>query len=164
MMPTTFANEVFTTFISTDNFVAQLLLVHMFLVDYIIARFGFTLDQAPKGGGRKNVIISWIRNVAHVLPEDLKPYAPNTWTVPCQPKSNEVELDVVYNPDITDNPILINVYKYNNPRAQALQGNDPQKDLVFSFQAKGLDSEGNDFETSVFCNNCKNAAGVPVKC
>lgn len=75
MMPTTFKNEVFTAFISTENFVAQLLLVHMLLVDYIIARFGFTPDEAPKCGGRKNVIISWIRNVVFALPDDLKPYA-----------------------------------------------------------------------------------------
>lgn len=75
MMPVRFPNEVFTSFIRTDNFVAQLLLVHMFVVDYIIARFGFTPDEAPKCGGRKNVIISWIRNVAAVLPVDLRPYA-----------------------------------------------------------------------------------------
>lgn len=75
MMPVRFPNEVFTSFIRPDNYVAQLLLVHMFIVDYIIARFSFNIEEAPKCGGRKNVIISWVRNVAHVLPADLRPYA-----------------------------------------------------------------------------------------
>lgn len=68
------SNEDFATFIQADNYVAQLLMVHMFLVDYIIGRFGFAPDQAPKCEGRKNVVISWIRNVAQALPVDLKPY------------------------------------------------------------------------------------------
>lgn len=109
-----------------------------------------------------NVVDALKDNFCHG--EDLKPYAENTWTVPCDKNENQVELDVTWNPDITENGVLINVYKYNNPRAQALNGNDPQKDLVFTFQARGQDESGTYFETSVFCNDCKDSNGVPVKC
>ncbi|EME50308.1 hypothetical protein DOTSEDRAFT_68988 [Dothistroma septosporum NZE10] len=95
---------------------------------------------------------------------DLKPYSPNLWSVPCTPKSNQVELDVNWNPDITDGGVLVNVYKYKNPRAQAVNGNDPDKDLVFTFQAEGKNEDGDYFETTVFCDDCKDSNGVSVKC
>lgn len=96
--------------------------------------------------------------------EDLKPYADNTWTVLCDPKSKEVELDITWNPDITEGGVLISVYKFNNPRAAALSSGDPSRDLVYTFNAKGQDESGDYFEASIFCGDCKNSDGVAVKC
>lgn len=79
MRTTIMPQDDFLLFIEPDNYVAQLLLVHMFLVDYIIGHFGFAPDEAPKCGGRKNVIISWTRSVVDVLPEELRGLA--DWVV-----------------------------------------------------------------------------------
>lgn len=95
---------------------------------------------------------------------DLKPYADNTWVVPCTPEEKQVELDIVYNPDITEGGVLINIFKYNNPRVMAKNFNDKDKDLIYTFNTESKDAKGTYFEDKIFCNNCKGTAGQPVKC
>lgn len=109
-------------------------------------------------------------NVVDVLKDsfchgvDLKPYEDNTWVVKCTPEERGVELDVHWDPDITEGGVLVNVLKYNNPRAQAEKFNDPDKDLVYSFQAGSKDEKGEFFEAKIFCNDCKGPSGQGVKC
>lgn len=95
---------------------------------------------------------------------DLVPYEDNSWVVPCTPAERGVELDVHWDPDITEGGVLVNVLKYNNPRVQAEQNNDPKKDLVYTFQVLSKEEKGEFFEASIFCNDCKDESGQGVKC
>ena len=95
---------------------------------------------------------------------DLKPYEANSWVVKCTPEERGVELDVHFDPDITDGGVLVNVLKYNNPRLQAERFNDPGKDVVYTFQTLSDDGKGEFFEAKIFCNDCTNASGQGVKC
>ncbi|KXT10250.1 hypothetical protein AC579_10056 [Pseudocercospora musae] len=109
-------------------------------------------------------------NVVDVLKDsfchgvDLKPYEDNTWVVKCTPEERGVELDVHWDPDITAGGVLVNVLKYNNPRAQSEKFNDPGKDLVYSFQVGSKDEKEEFFEARIFCNDCKGPSGQAVKC
>ncbi|EME82500.1 uncharacterized protein MYCFIDRAFT_215706 [Pseudocercospora fijiensis CIRAD86] len=95
---------------------------------------------------------------------DLKPYEDNSWAVKCSPPERAVELDVHWDPDITDGGVLVNVLKYKNPKGQAKKFNDPDKDLVYSFQTGSKDEKGEFFEARIFCNDCKDPNGQGVKC
>lgn len=74
-MPTTFSNQDFLEFVAPDNHGARLLIVHCFLLDYVLGQFCISQDLVPPCHGRKNVIISWTRGVAAALPAELKGYA-----------------------------------------------------------------------------------------
>ncbi|KAF2207137.1 hypothetical protein CERZMDRAFT_88718 [Cercospora zeae-maydis SCOH1-5] len=95
---------------------------------------------------------------------DLKPYADNSWVVPCTPVEKQVELDIVYDPDITTGGVLVNIFKYTNPKAQAENSNDPNKALIYTFDTESKDDEGKFFEGKIFCNDCTSSAGQPLKC
>ncbi|CAK4033669.1 Hypothetical predicted protein [Lecanosticta acicola] len=95
---------------------------------------------------------------------DLKPYADNTWTVPCTPVQKGVELDVYFNQDITEGGVLVDILKYNNPRAQSKAGHDKDKDLLYTFRATSKDGQGEFFETEFACGDCTTSDGVLVKC
>ncbi|KAK2616850.1 hypothetical protein QQS21_000228 [Conoideocrella luteorostrata] len=69
-----FTNEDFQAFISPENYLAQLLIVHMFLVDYVLGPFCVSSSEQLKFSGRKQVIISWARNLLKRLPPKYKPY------------------------------------------------------------------------------------------
>ncbi|CAK1365610.1 hypothetical protein CB0940_09892 [Cercospora beticola] len=95
---------------------------------------------------------------------DLKPYADNTWVVPCTPEEKQVELDIVYNPDITEGGVLVSVFKYKYPREQAEASNNPDKDLIYTFNTESNDAKGEFFEDKIFCRDCTSSAGQPLKC
>lgn len=74
MLPSSFTNEEFISFINPENHVGHLLVIHMFLLDYVLGRFCIAPSDEPPCPGRKNVIISWTRNMADALPRDFKKY------------------------------------------------------------------------------------------
>lgn len=75
MLPSLFTNEEFTSLIDPENYVGQLLIIHMFLLDYICGRFCIAAADGPKCGGRKDVVITWTKNIAKMLPPEYEKYA-----------------------------------------------------------------------------------------
>ncbi|CAH0058495.1 unnamed protein product [Clonostachys solani] len=75
MMAISFSHEDFSAFVSPDNHAARLLIIHTFLVEYVLGQVCIAPTEAPSTPGRKNVIIAWTRQVAATLPTDLKHYA-----------------------------------------------------------------------------------------
>lgn len=71
LIPTHFSNDEWAAFSHEDNHVGQLLLLHMFLLDYVLGSFMIDPSLAPKCPGRKNVVISWVEKVASRLPPHL---------------------------------------------------------------------------------------------
>lgn len=74
VLPATFTNEDFVSFISTDNYAGHLLVIHTFLLEYLLGPFCIGPGEEPKGQGRKFVIISWVRNLAQRLPPAYEEY------------------------------------------------------------------------------------------
>lgn len=74
IMPSLIKNEEFLSFIDPSNHVGQLLIIHMFLLDYILGRFCLPLEDAPKCPGRKEIILIWTANVIKKLPPEYQPY------------------------------------------------------------------------------------------
>ncbi|KAF7554584.1 hypothetical protein G7Z17_g2775 [Cylindrodendrum hubeiense] len=77
MMPSFMNNEDFKSFIDQDNHVGQLLIVHMFLLDYVLGRSFIAPSDEPKCPGRKNMVIQWTETVVRGLPKEFQGYA--TW-------------------------------------------------------------------------------------
>ena len=75
-MPAFFTNDEFHAFIAPDNYIGRLLIIHMFLFDYIAGRFSFdpSSPDTPKTSGRKYIIISWTQRVADLLPPEYQQY------------------------------------------------------------------------------------------
>ncbi|OAA65052.1 C6 transcription factor [Cordyceps fumosorosea ARSEF 2679] len=76
-VPATFSNEEFLELINPENFGSRLLLIHMFLVDYVIAAICLSPDMPIKSPRRKHVIIKWARNATSSIPQEYKRYT--TW-------------------------------------------------------------------------------------
>ncbi|UNI25027.1 hypothetical protein JDV02_010736 [Purpureocillium takamizusanense] len=74
MMPSSFSNQEFLSLIDAENHVGRLLVIHMFLLDYILGRFCIAPADCPKLPGRKNVIIGWTRDLAKTLPSEYQKY------------------------------------------------------------------------------------------
>ncbi|CAI6087828.1 unnamed protein product [Clonostachys chloroleuca] len=74
MMAISFSHEDFSAFVSPDNHVARLLMIHTFLVEYVLGQVCIAPTEAPSTPGRKNVIIAWTRQVAAALPTEMKSY------------------------------------------------------------------------------------------
>ncbi|KAI8667091.1 Zn(2)-C6 fungal-type domain-containing protein [Fusarium sp. Ph1] len=72
MIPSYLSTETFQSFVDPSNHVGQLLIIHTFLLDYIIGRSVLALSEEPKCPGRKNMVISWTEDVVDSLPEDYK--------------------------------------------------------------------------------------------
>ncbi|RSM10013.1 hypothetical protein CDV31_007419 [Fusarium ambrosium] len=72
MIPSYLGTETFQSFVDPSNHVGQLLIIHMFLLDYIIGRSVLALSDEPKCPGRKNMVISWTEEVVDRLPEEYK--------------------------------------------------------------------------------------------
>ncbi|KAK9444205.1 C6 transcription factor [Metarhizium brunneum] len=72
MMPSTFDNQEFLAFVKPENYTGKLLLIHMFLLDYVLGRFCLSLKEEPKCPGRKLTILSWTRGLAKSLPEQYR--------------------------------------------------------------------------------------------
>ncbi|KAF4468902.1 C6 transcription factor [Fusarium albosuccineum] len=74
LMPSYLNIEDFQSFIDPSNHVGQLLIIHFFLLDYVLGRSVLSLSDEPKCPGRKNMIVYWTEDVVSRLPEDLKEY------------------------------------------------------------------------------------------
>lgn len=74
MMPSTFSTSEFSAFIDSGNYPGHLLVIHMFLLDYLLGRFCVAPEHEPKLPGRKFVIISWVRSLARNLPDRYQRY------------------------------------------------------------------------------------------
>lgn len=68
-------NEEFNEFINPDNYAAQLLIIHLFLLDYVLGPLCLPETMPNNSPARKLVVIGWARDVAHRLPGDVKVYA-----------------------------------------------------------------------------------------
>lgn len=71
-----FSNEDFQVFADPDNFPCQLLIIHMFLLDYVLGPFCVPSTEQFRFPARKQVIISWARNLVQRLPEEYVHYTP----------------------------------------------------------------------------------------
>ncbi|OWT42615.1 zinc finger protein 1 [Pochonia chlamydosporia 170] len=69
-----FDNDTFSAFVHQENYPAQLLIVHMFLLDYVLGPFCTSSKEEFKFPARKQVIISWARNLLKRLPPEFKIY------------------------------------------------------------------------------------------
>ncbi|KAJ2982493.1 hypothetical protein NQ176_g1355 [Zarea fungicola] len=72
--PATFTNEEFLELVNPENHCSRLLLIHMFLVDYVLAAICLSPDTPVKAPARKHVIIKWARAAAASMPADCKRY------------------------------------------------------------------------------------------
>ncbi|KAM5354122.1 hypothetical protein ACJ41O_000772 [Fusarium nematophilum] len=77
LIPSFLSTEDFQAFIDPANHIGQLLIIHMFLLDYILGRSVLALSDEPRCPGRKNMVISWTEDVIRKLPEEYKPLG--TW-------------------------------------------------------------------------------------
>ncbi|KAH7163364.1 hypothetical protein B0J13DRAFT_464819 [Dactylonectria estremocensis] len=75
LMPSFMSNLDFQSFIDPDNHVGQLLIIHMFLLDYVLGRSFIAPSDEPKCPGRKNMVILWTENVVKSLPPEYEIYA-----------------------------------------------------------------------------------------
>ncbi|KAL6806381.1 hypothetical protein GGI42DRAFT_280526 [Trichoderma sp. SZMC 28013] len=74
ILPTTFNNQDFMEFIDCDNHTGHLLIIHMFLLDYVLGNACLSKSEEPEYPGRKFVIINWTRDLALRLPSSYKEY------------------------------------------------------------------------------------------
>ena len=61
-------NDEYAAFLAPDNYVAQLLVAHMMLLDYVLGPSCLSRENEPLSDGRKHVVISWVRKLAEKLP------------------------------------------------------------------------------------------------
>ncbi|KAH6647920.1 hypothetical protein BKA67DRAFT_694886 [Truncatella angustata] len=66
--------EEFASFVSPQNWTAQLLLVHFFLVDFLLGEFVIRPNHSAFRRTRKKVILSWIDNIDQGLPTNHAKY------------------------------------------------------------------------------------------
>ncbi|KAL7907366.1 hypothetical protein GGI35DRAFT_87531 [Trichoderma velutinum] len=74
IMPTTFSNQDFMEFVDYENHAGHLLIIHMFLLDYVLGNACLSKSDEPEYPGRKFVIINWTRDLARRLPPSYKEY------------------------------------------------------------------------------------------
>lgn len=74
VFPASLSNQEFLRFLAPDSHAGRLLVIHMFLLDYLLGRFCISLSDEPKCPGRKNVIIGWTRDMARTLPAKYHQY------------------------------------------------------------------------------------------
>ncbi|KAM3431992.1 hypothetical protein MY4824_006776 [Beauveria thailandica] len=75
--PATFSNEEFIELVNPENYGSRLLLIHMFLVDYVIAAICLSPDTPVRAPARKHVIIRWARDATSSMPQEYRRYT--TW-------------------------------------------------------------------------------------
>ncbi|KAH8171117.1 fungal specific transcription factor domain-containing protein [Sarocladium implicatum] len=75
VIPNQLPSDDFISFTRKDNFPSQLLIVHMFMLDYLLGQTCIVRDRAPKFGGRKWAILGWIRQLARSLPAAYRDFA-----------------------------------------------------------------------------------------
>jgi hypothetical protein len=68
ILPTTFNNQDFMLFVDNENHTGHLLIIHMFLLDYVLGNACLSKSDEPEYPGRKSVIINWTKDLAQSLP------------------------------------------------------------------------------------------------
>lgn len=71
---TNWPNDVFSEFLNVDNYPSQLLIIHGFLLDYILGPLCLPTTYPNNSPNRKLVIIGWAHDVYRRLPSHLKQY------------------------------------------------------------------------------------------
>nr|UWK20139.1 Zn2Cys6 transcriptional regulator [Trichoderma deliquescens] len=74
ILPTTFSNQDFMLFVDNENYIGHLLIIHMFLLDYVLGNACLAKSEEPEYPGRKAVIINWTKDLARRLPASYQPY------------------------------------------------------------------------------------------
>nr|UWK21993.1 hypothetical protein HRODM_g2 [Trichoderma rodmanii] len=74
ILPTTFSNQDFMLFVDNENYTGHLLIIHMFLLDYVLGNACLSKSDEPEYPGRKSVIINWTRDLARKLPPSYQQY------------------------------------------------------------------------------------------
>lgn len=74
MMPTAMNNQDFQAFVHPGNFAGQLLLIHGFLLDYILGKFLIAPSDEPKCPGRKNMVVLWTMSTIKRMPPEYEEY------------------------------------------------------------------------------------------
>ena len=67
--------EQFTQLIGPENHAARLLLIHMFPVDYALAKMCLGPEEKSRVPRRKDTIIGWARSASANVPAKYKEYA-----------------------------------------------------------------------------------------
>ena len=75
ILPSRFDNASFVDFMREDNYVGHLLTAHLFLLDYLLGQSGISVNDIPEFGGRKGIVLAWIRKLANRLPANLEFFA-----------------------------------------------------------------------------------------
>ncbi|KAL7784081.1 hypothetical protein V8C37DRAFT_396420 [Trichoderma ceciliae] len=74
VLPTTFNNQDFMLFVDNENYTGHLLIIYMFLLDYVLGNVCLSKSDEPKYPGRKAVIINWTQDLARKLPPSYQKY------------------------------------------------------------------------------------------
>lgn len=70
MAPSYMSNEEFRVFTSPGNWTAQLLIVHMFLLDHLMGQYLLRMDQKLVRKIWKRVLVAWVDGVDKRLPTE----------------------------------------------------------------------------------------------
>lgn len=68
MLPSTMNNDEFSAFANNENWTSQLLLVHMFILDFMLGDFVLHGSQRHSRAMRKKILITWIEKLGERLP------------------------------------------------------------------------------------------------
>jgi len=68
MLPSAMNNDEFSSFASTENWTSQLLLVHMFILDFMLGDFVLHGSQRQSRAMRKKILVTWIERLGERLP------------------------------------------------------------------------------------------------
>ncbi|KXJ90481.1 hypothetical protein Micbo1qcDRAFT_70844 [Microdochium bolleyi] len=74
MLPSTMTNDEFSAFAHTENWTSQLLLVHMFILDFMLGDFILHGSQRQSRAMRKKILITWIEKLGERLPPGYEDY------------------------------------------------------------------------------------------
>nr|UWK20105.1 hypothetical protein TDECI_g2 [Trichoderma decipiens] len=74
ILPTTFNSQDFMLFVHSENYTGHLLIIHMFLLDYVLGNACLSKSDEPTFPGRKSIIIAWTRDLAQRLPSSYQQY------------------------------------------------------------------------------------------
>lgn len=67
-------NEEFKFFIDAENWTSQLLLVHMFILDFMLGDFVLHGSQRQSRAMRKKILVKWIERLGQCLPAGYEHY------------------------------------------------------------------------------------------
>ncbi|KAH7029528.1 uncharacterized protein B0I36DRAFT_133500 [Microdochium trichocladiopsis] len=74
MLPSAMTNDEFSAFAQPDNWTSQLLLVHMFILDFMLGDFVLHGSQRISRAMRKKILVTWIERLGERLPPGYQHY------------------------------------------------------------------------------------------